>query len=116
MAMNYDPNLVYCGRRAMQRVRLTFGMWEYRKTMEVEVGGNCLGHTVIDAAVGIAYEDLEQRGIYGTEKTYAVLLLQKPEAPDDTMECDEEDMKGECWLGDMLIAAEIISIEPRDES
>ena len=39
-AMNYDPNLVLCGRRAVQTVRLTFGVWDYRAVIEVEVGGD----------------------------------------------------------------------------
>lgn len=115
MQMNYDPNLTYCGRRAKQRVRLTFGQWDYRKTIEVEVGGNCLGMTVIKSAVGIAYDQLEQRGIYGTDETYAVVMLQKLGIPEEQLECGDEENHGDEWLSDMLIAAEIISIEPRDK-
>lgn len=28
------------------------------------------------------------------------------------LECDDEDFQGEAWLANMLIAAEIINIEP----
>lgn len=115
MQLNYDPNLTYCGRRAVQRVRLTFGQWDYRKTMEVEVGGNCLGMTVINCAVGIAYDRLEQRGIHGSDETYAVVMLQKLDSQEEELECCDEENHGDEWLRDMLIAAEILSIEPRDK-
>nr|MCD4237043.1 DUF5406 domain-containing protein [Escherichia coli] len=49
--MNYDPNLTSCGRMAKQTVRLTFGLWEYRETFEVTVGGNLTGLDVISCAI-----------------------------------------------------------------
>ena len=115
--MNYDPNLTTCGGMATQTVRLTFGMWEYRKTMEVEVGGNCTGLTVIDCAVGIAYEQLEQLGVYGSKQTYAVINMPKIDDPEEILECDEgsdgwDRLRGDDWLKDMLISAEIIAIRP----
>lgn len=115
--MNYDPNLTTCGRMATQTVRLTFGMWEYRKTMEVEVGGNCTGLTVIDCAVGIAYEQLEQLGMLGTSETTAVIIMESLADPEETLECSEcndasERLRGEDWLKDMLVSAEIIAIRP----
>lgn len=112
--MDYDPNLTLCGRMARQKVRLTFGIWEYRKTVEVEVGGNCTGLTVIDCAAGMAYEQLEQRPFYnhdrGHDDNYAVIVMEN--ADGDTLDTGDEDLQGEDWLKDMLISAEIISIEP----
>jgi len=115
-AMNYDPNLVLCGRRAVQTVRLTFGVWDYRAVMEVDVGGNCTGLTVIDCAVGIAYDQLEQRSIYGSDDTYAVITLAKAGEAEADMECEDDEGHGEEWLKDMLIAAEITAIRPKEAS
>lgn len=109
--MNYDPNLVLCGRMAKQVVRLTFGLWEYRTVIEVTVGGNCTGQTVIACAAGIAYETLEQMGIYGSDHTYATIQMTHPDTG-EVMESDDDEDRGEEWLRDMLIAAEIVSIRP----
>lgn len=114
--MNYDPNLVLCGRRAIQAVRLTFGIWNYRAVMEVDVGGNCTGMTVIDCAVSIAYDQLEQRCIYGSDDTYAVITLVKAGDAQIEMECEDDEGHRDEWLKDMLVAAEIIAIRPKEAS
>lgn len=118
--MNYDPNMTLCGRMAKQKVRLTFGTWDYRAVMEVEVGGNCTGLDVIETAVGVAFDQLEQRPIYGSKETYAVINMPKIGDPEEVMECDEEmdyrdRLRGEDWLKDMLISAEIFDIQPDGE-
>lgn len=114
--MNYDPNLTCSGNMASQQVRLTFGLWNYRATVEVSVGGNCTGLEVINCAVSNAYNTLTQRGIYGSDETYAVIVMVDPSAPGSTLECGENDLcgqlRGEYWLRDMLIGAEITSIVP----
>ncbi|MCF6758284.1 DUF5406 domain-containing protein [Pseudomonas balearica] len=111
--MDYDPNLTCSGRMAKQTVRLTFGMWHYRQVIEVEVGGNCTGLTVIDCAVGNAYDTLEQHAIYGSDETYAVIDMPDPSNPEEVLECADDDMqRREEWLKDMLIAAEIVAIRP----
>jgi len=115
-AMNYDQNLVLCGRMAVQTVRLTFGVFDYRAVMEVEVGGNCTGMTVIDCAVGIAYDQLEQRGIYGSDDTYAVITLAEAGEAEGGTECVDDEGRCEEWLKDMLIAAEITAIRPKEAS
>jgi hypothetical protein len=61
--MNYDPNLVLCGRTAKQRVRLTFGSWDCRKTVEAAVSGNCRGLDVIECAVETVYDRLGDDGM-----------------------------------------------------
>lgn len=117
--MDYDPNLTSCGRMAKQTVRLTFGIWEYRKTMDVVVGGNCSGMDVIDYAVELAHDQLEERSVYcfekGRDRPYSVIVLAHMSEPDNTMECEDEEFRGYVWLRRMLIAAEIVSIEPDNE-
>lgn len=114
--MNYDPNLTCSGNMATQKVRLTFGYWQYRAEIEVSVGGNCTGLAVIDCAVSNAYNTLQQRGIYGSEETYAVIVMVDPAKSDSTLECGEDQdgdvLRGDFWLKDMLIGAEITSIAP----
>lgn len=110
--MNYDPNFTLCGRMAKQTVRLTFGQWQYRTSMEVVVGGNCNGLSVIECAVGLAYEQLD-----------GVPFFNDDTAEDDLMkvinigdlQCSDEWLEGEDWLKGMLISAEIINIEPEAE-
>lgn len=53
--MNYDPNMTLCGRLAKQTVRLTLGLWEYRQTFEITVGGNLMGLDVITCAIESLY-------------------------------------------------------------
>lgn len=101
--MNYDPNLCNSGNMAKQRVRLTFGLWEYRKVIEIEQGGNCKGLTVIEAAVENVYAELE-----GGDTPRIELVS----ADGSTLECEDDEDRGEDWLQDMLIAAEIVSIQP----
>ncbi|WP_223306979.1 DUF5406 family protein [Citrobacter sp. S-77] len=107
--MNYDPNMTMCGRLAKQTVRLTFGQWEYRETFEVTVGGNLTGLDVINCAVENLYESLPYEEILNVDTgeidIVATIQIGK-------LECMDEDVLGEAWLAEMLIAAEIINIEP----
>lgn len=73
--MNYDPNMVNSGRTATQRVRLTFGVWDYRKTMDVLVRGNITGLQVIEAAIDNAYAELPT--VNGFETDFAHLVLDR---------------------------------------
>lgn len=101
--MNYDPNMTLSGRMAKQTVRLTFQQWEYKVEMVEHVGGNCTGMTVIDCAIGNAYASLSNdRGV-----PYIILT----DAGGNTLQCHDDEDKGEDWLKDMLVKAEIIAIE-----
>lgn len=110
--MNYDPNMTLCGRMARQTVRLTFGQWQYRGSFDVAVGGNISGLSVIRSAVENLYESLPFISLYndetGENDEIAVIHIGK-------LACTDEDLRGDGWLGDMLISAEIISIEPEVE-
>lgn len=100
--MNYDPNMTNSGRMANQTVNLTFQKWGYKAEMVEVVGGNCTGMTVIDCAVGNAYESLsEERGC-----PYIVMT----DADGNTLQCDDDDDRGDDWLKDMLVKAEITAI------
>lgn len=108
--MNYDPNLTNSGRMATQCVKLIFAEWDYRAEVTVKVGGNCRGLSVIKAAVSNAFDALKFDEYEGKE--YSEITLKKPNG--DELRVVDEELNGEGWLEDMLIAAEIISIEPQE--
>lgn len=101
--LDFDPNLTLCGRMIEQCVRLTFGQWRFRATMEVTVRGNLTGLPLVTAAVNRAYEMLLG------DHDYAALILRNDE---NTMECSDDDNEGEDWLAGMLVSAEIVAISP----
>lgn len=111
--MNYDPNMTLCGRMAKQTVRLTFGQWQYRGSFDVVVRGNITGLDAIRSAVENLYEDLPSVPLFndetGENDEMAMIHFGK-------LVCTDEDLRGDGWLGDMLISAEIISIEPEVEA
>jgi hypothetical protein len=96
--MNYDPNFVLCGRMAEQHVRLTFGRWEYRKTIETVVGGNCTGLDVIECAIANVYEYLTC-DIWDNKQ-----IIMTKEGEEELL-CSEDEGGGDDWLKSMLIAA-----------
>ncbi|MBE5254567.1 DUF5406 family protein [Mixta mediterraneensis] len=106
--MNYDPNLVCSGKFANQKVKLTFGQWDYRAEIIAEVGGNCMGMTVIESAVEDAYDRLP------TVHSYNLKYLSLHNKNGDVLECPDDCDEGDDWLAKMLVAAEIISIEPEE--
>lgn len=112
--MDYDPNLTSSGRMARQTVRLTFGLWRYRTQAEVVVGGNCTGLSVIQAAVSMVYDELPytlvRHETLDAEEACARIELRDPDGTVLTVE--DHEFKGELWLEEMLIAAEITAIEP----
>jgi hypothetical protein len=107
MATNFDPNFTLCGGTASQVVHLVFGKWEYRQEMYMTVKGNARGLSVISAAVSMAYDYLLGRC---TNTIYAHIELVNQEG--DTLLDEDDEGKEIDWLEEMLISAEIISIEP----
>jgi hypothetical protein len=91
----YSPNT----RWGKQVVALTVQQWDYFHVFTVEVGGNCLGMSVIDCAVGILYERLDGR-----------LVLKRVNG--DTLECTDEEDRGDDWLKNMITSAQIIEWKP----
>ncbi|ECA5828482.1 hypothetical protein EL832_23250 [Salmonella enterica subsp. enterica serovar Hvittingfoss] len=106
---DFDPNMVACGRAVKQTVRLTFGFWRYRGTFEVEVRGNITGLDAIRYAVELLYESLPSVVVTDDDlecdMKMATIEL-------DGITCDDDDLRGEEWLADMLVSAEIIRYEP----
>ncbi len=107
--MNFDPNLIMCGRMVDKTVRLTFGRWHYRTTIEIVIGGNTNGLSVIESAVESAYYRLDTIPFFndetGENEEMAVIDF-------GDLECHDDGFRGGEWLKDMLISAEIIKIEP----
>ncbi|MBC8741821.1 hypothetical protein F6X40_35320 [Paraburkholderia sp. UCT31] len=104
-AFNYDPDLVQCGRTALQTVKLTFGVCCYRAERTVQVDGNLRGLCVIEEAVHQVC-----LGLPGELPNPLVLALTN--AAGEQLECTDELGRGIRWLNELLIAAEIAAIEP----
>jgi len=101
--MNYDPNLVSGFNMAKQDVRLTFGLWDYRKEVVVSVTSNIQGLEVINLAVENLHESMIQ-----DDETLAPITLVNAEG--DELECEDDEGREEDWLKHMLVGAEILSI------
>lgn len=99
--MNYDPNLLNSGYMAKQTIKLTFAEWDYRAEVEVVVGGNLRGGSVIDAAIEKFFDER-----FDDERNAARVDMEN--ADGDTLINDEiEDWE---YLKDMLVKAEIVAI------
>lgn len=103
--MDYDPNMTTSGRKAKQVVRMTFAMWEYRATFEKTVGGNSTGLNVIDCAICQVSEET-----YDEDANYGSITMLNDSGKE--LICVDDEDRGEEWLKDMLISAEIVSITP----
>lgn len=102
--MNYGPNSAASANMTKQTVRLTFGLSEYRKVVDVVVGGCCKGFSVIESAINGALA-----GLYGDNDIASITLESQEKG---TLRCEDECDRQENWLQDMLISAEILSIIP----
>jgi hypothetical protein len=104
---NYNPELVCMGRKAKQQVELTLQTWGYSSVVFTQVGGNCLGLSVIETAIGIVYDRLVKLSEETGNPVRIVLT-----APDGTeLICEDDDESGEDWIKDMVVGARILSIE-----
>ena len=99
-ALNLDPNFNYCGSTCKKTVRLTFGCWDYRLTVDQVVGGNTSGVSVIEYACELYAEQTAETGIIMTN------------AAGDTCQFEDDDDKFEEWLHPYLIGAEIVALSP----
>ena len=92
---NYDPN----ARFGIHIVELTFQQWEYRLIVEVPVGGNCKGMSIIEHAI----YNFDQH-LYNEQGEYPVIVMLDEEGNElETGIEDEEELK------DMLVSARILS-------
>ncbi|EOH0863289.1 DUF5406 family protein [Salmonella enterica subsp. enterica] len=109
---DFDPNMVACGRWVKQTVRLTFGCWRYRGTFEVEFRGNVTGLEAIRTAVEKLYQSLPSVVVTDDDDQECEMEMATIEL--DGITCDDDELRGEEWLADMLVSAEIIRYEPDD--
>lgn len=124
--MNYDPNLNSCGRMTKQVVRLVLGKWEFRKEFLVEVYGNQTGLEVINNAAELIYEAFQddddyaksaQSCIVGFEKDkldWVAFRMTKPYH--ELLEDAAQWLQGEEEIKNMIISAEIVSVEPHQDA
>lgn len=115
--LNYDPNFAHS--MAKKTVRVTLGSWDYRKVIDVTIGGNTIGLSVIESACRSIWEDLPVVGsdVFPEEGGIAQLVMTRPSedgSGEDTLIIDDEDERGEDWIADMVLAAEIVSIVPEE--
>ena len=97
---NYDPN----NRFGKHLVELTFQQWEYKLTVEITVGGNCKGLSIIQYAVE-RFLDSQYREV-GDDAEYITLIMTSDSG--DQLETmldvnDDEELK------DMLVSARILN-------
>jgi hypothetical protein len=86
-----------------QQVELIVKAWDYSATFVEEIGGNCRGCDVIEAAISRLYDRLE--GPDG-----ASITLCRPNG--DTMLCDDDEGCEEDWLKKMVVSSRIIGWIP----
>ncbi|MFT4098452.1 MAG: DUF5406 family protein [Rhodoblastus sp.] len=98
---HYSPNI----RWGKQKVEIVFKAWDYYVTAYVEIGGNCLGHSVMETAIGSVFETLED-----DEHGQPKIILKRPDGK--TLECVDEESRGEEWLADMCVSMRIVDWTP----
>jgi len=108
--MNYDPNLTSSGRMAKQLVRLTFQKWGYKAEFTVEVDGNCTGLSVIERAVESALDSYYAPDNIPVDAGH-FFIVELKNSEGVVLICAGEGKDGD-WLKDMLVKAEITSIDP----
>jgi hypothetical protein len=110
---NFDPNL---GRGfAKKTVRVTLGAWDYRRVIDVEMCGNTFGLDVIESSCRAVWEDLPTLldPFTGEDSGVARLTMTRPAEDgdgEDTLTIDDDDERGDEWIADMVVSAEIVSI------
>ncbi len=99
----YSPNIAW----GKQHVEVTVKQWAYSATHIVRIGGNCRGFDVMESAVSQVC-DLAREGV--PEGCPPRLILKAPNG--DTLECDDDDDRGEEWIKDMTVSVQIVGYDP----
>ena len=115
---DYDTNLSSSfwssdktGEEPMHSVIVTLGNGRYRKQIEVDIGGNCLGKQVLESAIDAAFESVMD----GND--HIDLVLTDPDGSDLYIELfakypdgEEPDYQesAECVFENMVIGAQIV--------
>ncbi len=106
--LNYNPDRTM---RDRQKVKLVLARWDYRAEFEQEVSGNCRGLTIIETAVENVYADLPSA--YPDDAAGPCVLTLK--GPKGELEVVDDEEQGVDFLNDMLLSAEVVSLEIDDE-
>jgi hypothetical protein len=96
MITNYNPNI----RWGKQHVEIVLMQWDYKKSFTVDIGGNCIGFDVIEAAVERIYD-----GLPSDELGPFVILTN---SAGDDLECQDEEGREDEWIKDMVVSAQIV--------
>jgi len=112
--LNYDPNL----RWNTQTIKITLGTWDYRAERAVQVGGNCFGFSVLEAAFESLFEQIREENSVPDdcendeiceENDFSILMHREHDGADLLCEPDQDDC--EEWLKQLVIGMEIVDIQ-----
>lgn len=103
MIAEYSPNI----RWGKQHVEVTLMQWGYTKKFTVDVGGNCIGMDVIEGAISLVYDSLPTDP---RDSEMAVTVLTNKDG--DTLECQDEEGRGEDWVREMVVSVQIVGWTP----
>ena len=104
MIAEYSPNIAW----GKQRVEIVLMQWAYSKKVEVEIGGNCTGFSVLDVAIDNFYDSLLPEGTDDEVSGRIVLTNENG----DTLECSDDDDLGDEWLKNMVVSVQIVAYTP----
>lgn len=100
---NYDPNITWSDHT----VEITYQLWDYTKTVEVKISGNCRGFDILESAIAQHADSNE------FDNDDPEIILSRPaedgsEEP-DTLQCTpDEDDSIDRWLGKMCVGIRIV--------
>ena len=89
-------------------VELTLMQWDYVAVHRVEVGGNCGGFDVLEAALDVFLGDLCEKA----DKINALLSVTLLKPNGDSLIVDDEEDREEEWLKRMIVAIKIVNYIP----
>lgn len=101
MITELDPNI----RWGKKTIRMTFMQWGYKAVHEASVGGNCSAMSNLDAALSNVYDTLPP-------DNWGVPYIVMEDGKGDSLQNGDDEGRSEDWLMDMLVSAELISVEP----
>lgn len=101
MITELDPNI----RWGKKTIRMTFMQWGFKATHEEQVGGNCSAMANLDSALTSVYDKLPI-------DRYGIPYIILEDSNGDTLQDGDDDGRNEDWLMNMLVSAEVVSIEP----
>lgn len=104
---HYSPNLEW----GKQHVEIVLRQWDYSAAHTVDIGGNCLGFSIMETAVGALFDRLANEAEGGGEEGPIVrVTLTNPKG--ETLLCTDDDDLGEEWLGKMVVSVAIVGWTP----